>query len=98
MLCPSFYLKDVNVTIGYNFVKKNNLKSQKKVRIYPQKWSDRSQNFLFFNENLSVGALIVHCALHALCIACIMHCMHFALHALCIAYIVHCMHFALHAL
>ena len=80
------------------FCQKITLKSQKKVRIYPQKWSDRSQNFLFFNENLSVGALIVHCALHALCIACIVHCRHCALHVLFIVFVMHCMCCALQGL
>ena len=80
------------------FCQKINLKSQKKVRIYPQKWSDRSQNFLFFNENLSVGALIVHCALHALCIAYIVHCMRCALHPLCIKCVAYCMCCALHVM
>ena len=87
------------------FCQKITLKSQKKVRIYPQKWSDKSQNFLFFIENLSVEALIVHCALHALCIVhcalcivCIIHFVHYSSRALCIACIMHCMYYALHAL
>ena len=53
----NFYLTIGNVTTGQNFVKISPYKARKKVNIYPKIWSEKSQNFLFFNQNLSVGAL-----------------------------------------